>query len=54
MCGVENFTLYDYDVVESSDISRHLYYKVEYIGKKKVDALEDYLHNINRNIKVKK
>lgn len=54
MCGVENFILYDYDIVEVSDIARHMYYKEEYIGMKKIDALEDYLLTINKNIKVKK
>ena len=40
MAGVENFIIYDYDIVEESDVSRHLYFKTEYIGLKKVDALE--------------
>ena len=54
MCGVENFILYDYDVVEETDIARHMYYKREYIGMSKVDALSDYLIKINNNIKVEK
>ena len=54
MCGVENFILYDYDVVEESDISRHMYFKREYIGMKKIYALENYLYTINKNIKVTK
>ncbi|WP_415308595.1 HesA/MoeB/ThiF family protein [Clostridium perfringens] len=54
MCGVENFILYDYDVVEESDVSRHMYFKEKYLGMKKIDALEDYLISINKNIKVKK
>lgn len=54
MCGVENFILYDYDVIEKSDISRHMYFKEEYLGMKKIDALEDYLYSINKNIKIEK
>ena len=54
MCGVENFILYDYDIIEESDIARHMYYKTESIGKSKVDALSDYLITINKNIKVQK
>lgn len=54
MCGVENFILYDYDVVEKSDITRHMYYKEKYLGMKKVDALELYLLEINKNINVQK
>lgn len=54
MAGVENFIIYDYDIVEESDVSRHLYFKTEYIGLKKVDALEKYLKTINSNINVEK
>ncbi|HBE9285803.1 TPA: ThiF family adenylyltransferase [Clostridioides difficile] len=54
MCGVEEFILYDYDIVEESDISRHMYFKSKYKGMKKIDALEDYLLTINKNIKIKK
>lgn len=54
MCGVEEFILYDYDIVEESDISRHMYFKFKYKGMKKIDALEDYLLTINKNIKIKK
>lgn len=54
MSGVENFILYDYDTVEKSDVARHLYFKEEYIGLQKVDALEKYLKLINKNIFVQK
>lgn len=54
MAGVENFILYDYDIVSESDVTRHLYFKPKYLGKKKIDALEDYLKGINSNIKVEK
>lgn len=54
MCGVENFILFDDDLVESSDISRHMFFKEKYIGMSKIDALEDYLLSINGKIKVNK
>jgi len=54
MCGVESFILYDNDVVEASDISRHMFFKKKYISINKTDALEDYLLNINKKIKVNK
>ena len=54
MCGVEQFILYDNDIVEMSDISRHMFYKESYLGMHKIDALEDYLLSINENIIVNK
>ena len=52
MCGVKQFILLDYDIVEKSDIARHMYYEEKYIGMKKVKALANYLKSINKNIKV--
>lgn len=52
MSGVENFILYDYDIVEESDISRHIYFKESDIGKSKVIALKEVLKEINSNINV--
>lgn len=54
MCGVENFILYDYDTIEGCDVSRHMYFKEKYLGMKKVDALAEYLFDINRNINIEK
>lgn len=54
MSGVENFIFFDGDIVEESDISRHIFFKEKYIGIPKVDALEKYLLNINPEIKVEK
>ncbi|WP_458413281.1 HesA/MoeB/ThiF family protein [Schinkia sp. CFF1] len=54
MCGVENFILFDGDKLESSDISRHIFFKEKFIGVPKVNALEAYLLNINPNLKVEK
>ena len=53
MSGVRHFTLYDYDMVEYSDLSRHMYFKSQYIGKSKVNALKDELLHIDKRIDVK-
>lgn len=39
MCGVENFILYDYDIIEECDVSRRMYFKEKYVGMKKIEAL---------------
>lgn len=54
MCGVENFILYDYDIIEECDVSRHMYFKEKYVGMKKIEALADYLLNINKDINIEK
>lgn len=52
MSGVSNFTLYDYDITENSDTSRHLFYRNKYHGIKKTEALKQELLLINSDIKV--
>lgn len=52
MAGVKQFTLYDYDVVERSDISRHIYYDEKNVGMKKVESLKEAILNINHDCKV--
>lgn len=47
MAGVNNFTLYDFDIVEESDVSRHIYSSEEYIGIPKVEALKKAILSIN-------
>ena len=54
MAGVQDITLFDYDVVEESDASRHMYYDDKYIGKYKVDCLAEELKKINSTINVNK
>ncbi|RTR26711.1 ThiF family adenylyltransferase [Robertmurraya yapensis] len=54
MCGVRNFILFDGDVVEKSDITRHIYYKEEFAGIPKLDALEASLAKINPKINITK
>lgn len=52
MAGVNNFILYDYDVVDESDIARHMYFKREYVGKNKTFALREEILKINSGAKV--
>lgn len=54
MSGIENLILFDGDVVEESDISRHIFYQQNLIGITKVDALEKYLKEINPQLKIDK
>lgn len=53
MSGVRNITLFDDDIVEKSDISRHLFYKEKYIGMKKTFALKEELVDVDNNVLVK-
>lgn len=52
MSGVSNLCIVDYDVVEESDVSRHIYFKQEYIGQKKIDALKKEILKINKEAHV--
>lgn len=52
MSGVGHIILYDCDFVETSDAARHMYYKNEYEGMSKVEALKKELLLINSEIKV--
>ncbi|MER2000187.1 MAG: ThiF family adenylyltransferase [Lysinibacillus sp.] len=54
MAGAEYITLYDYDKVSQSDITRHIYFSETYVGMKKVDALSLELQKINPNVTIKK
>ena len=49
MAGVNRFTLYDFDLVEKSDISRHIYYSEKVLGMPKVEALKNAILSINPN-----
>ena len=53
MSGVRNFTLIDKDTLGIENIIRHACGR-KYIGKKKVDAIEDVLLDRNPAIKVRK
>ena len=52
MAGVRKFTLLDYDIVDESDLSRHMYYSFDKIGEKKVKTLKNQILNIDKKIKV--
>lgn len=52
MAGVEHMTLFDYDCVEESDVSRHLMYRAEHIKMKKVEALKQELQMINPDMEI--
>ncbi len=53
MSGVKHFTLIDKDVVKSENVIRHVC-GLRFIGRKKVDALEDILKDRNPEITVRK
>lgn len=50
MSGIGGITLFDFDKVEVSDASRHMYFCNDMIGKNKVDALAFELKQINSSI----
>lgn len=52
MAGVGNIVLYDFDEVEISDASRHMYYRDKYIGIDKTEALACEIKQINKSINV--
>ena len=52
MAGVRHFTLIDFDVVESSDVSRHLYFNLGDIGKPKVKSLARRLREIDPKVSI--
>ncbi|PTQ85957.1 molybdopterin/thiamine biosynthesis adenylyltransferase [Trichococcus patagoniensis] len=52
MAGVKNITLYDYDTVACSDVSRHMYFREEHIGEGKVAALKEELYKIDHSVEV--
>lgn len=52
MAGVGNISLYDYDIVEESDISRHIFYRDKYLGRPKTKALAAELKEVNSEIQV--
>lgn len=52
-CGIENFTLIDFDKVSSSNINRQIVAWQNTIGQNKVDVLKNMILSINPNAKVK-
>ena len=52
MAGVGHISLYDYDIVEESDVARHIFYREKYLGLPKTTALKLALQDINSDIEV--
>lgn len=52
MAGVRNITLYDEDVVEISDVSRHMFFSEKYVGQKKTEALRAELLRVDSKVNV--
>lgn len=52
MIGVEKFIIIDKDKVSAKSRGRHFYYKNKYLGKSKVEALKEYLQQVNNKIEV--
>lgn len=52
MAGIGHITLFDHDVVEQSDVARHMYYRREYDSMNKVEALKTELKRINPDITI--
>ena len=50
-CGIRQFIIDDYDIVDESNLNRQHYF-LNHIGMHKVDALTDVLHTINPAIVV--
>jgi len=52
MAGVGHITLFDYDKTAISDIARHMFYREEYLGLYKVEALRRELMRINPELTI--
>ena len=52
MMGFINFKLFDFDIVERTDKSRHCYYKHNEIGTEKTTVFADHLRSINPMINI--
>lgn len=53
MAGVNSFTLYDFDLVEKSDVSRHIFFSKDDIGIPKVESLKKAILSINPKCSIK-
>lgn len=52
MAGISHITLFYHDIVERSDVARHMYYRREYDSMNKVEALKTELTRINPDIAI--
>lgn len=51
-CGVENFTIIDFDTISKSNINRQIIATLSTVGQKKTEAFKKRLRDINSNINV--
>ena len=51
-CGVKRFTLWDFDNVEPHNVANQMFTQND-IGRKKVEALQDIIMNINPDVEIK-
>lgn len=51
-CGIEKFTIIDFDIVDVTNINRQIIANVNTIGKYKVDLFEDRIKSINPSARV--
>lgn len=51
-CGINNFTLIDFDEYEISNLNRQLHSSVNNVGKKKVDVLKEYALTVNPDVNI--
>ena len=52
-CGIEKFTLVDYDIVSKSNINRQIIALNSTVGCKKTELFKNRLFDINKNIEIK-
>lgn len=52
MAGATNITLLDYDLIEESDTSRHIFFEESMVGELKINSLKEELLKINKNINI--
>lgn len=51
-CGINNFTLIDFDEYEISNLNRQLHSSVNNVGKNKVDVLKEYALTVNPDVSI--
>ncbi len=51
--GIKNIDIYDFDVVEESNLNRQVISNINNIGEKKVDAACIFSKNINKDLNIK-
>lgn len=52
MAGIGYISIFDYDIVEESDVSRHIFYREKHLGQPKTESLKVELKAVNSEIQV--